>query len=279
MNAGRDQPYDWAGNEPGEWVPFAYDYAGAPWRTQSVVRRIMTQLYPLAPAGEPGEDDLGALSSWYVWAALGLYPETPGAADLAMAGPLFPRAVVHEGNGRTLTVVGAHAPDVYVQGARLSVGSGRAATRHAPWIPAVAVADGATLTVDLGTSPDPAWGSRASDAPPSHTTGAAPAVAFTTPGGSVSVPVGGSAAVGLGVQEVDGASGTAPTATVSWHVVGAGTVPVVTPASGTLRVSGGRATTPLEVTATGPGTRPVTIALRQGGRALPDLTLDVVAAP
>ena len=80
LNATRFQPFDWAGNEPGEWVPFEYDYAGAPWRTQSVVRTIMTQLYPLTPAGEPGEDDLGALSSWYVWAALGLYPETPGAA-------------------------------------------------------------------------------------------------------------------------------------------------------------------------------------------------------
>jgi predicted alpha-1,2-mannosidase len=74
LNATRFAPYDWAGNEPDEWVPFEYDYAGDPSGTQAVVRRIMTQLYSLAPASEPGEDDLGALSSWYVWAALGLYP-------------------------------------------------------------------------------------------------------------------------------------------------------------------------------------------------------------
>ena len=57
----------------------------------------MTQLYSLAPASEPGEDDLGALSSWYVWAALGLYPETPGVANLAMTSPLFPRVADHLG--------------------------------------------------------------------------------------------------------------------------------------------------------------------------------------
>ncbi len=96
LNATRFQPFDWAGNEPGEWIPFEYDYAGAPWRAQSVVRTIMTQLYPLAPAGEPGEDDLGAISSWYVWAALGLYPETPGRPTwswpvLCSPGPGWPK--------------------------------------------------------------------------------------------------------------------------------------------------------------------------------------------
>ena len=138
LDATRFAPYDWAGNEPDEWVPFEYDYAGAPWRTQAVVRSIMTQLYPLAPVDEPGEDDLGALSSWYVWAALGLYPETPGAADLAMTAPLFPRVVVREGSGHTLTVVGTHAPDGYVQGARLAVGSASPSAWGRPWIPAAA---------------------------------------------------------------------------------------------------------------------------------------------
>jgi len=279
VNASRSQPEDWAGNEPGEWVPYEYDYAGAPWQTQAVVRRIMTGLYPPGPVDEPGEDDLGALSSWYVWSALGLYPETPGVADLAMASPLFPRAVIREGNGHTLTVVGTHAPDVYVEGARLAVGSGKAATRDAPWLPAAAVADGGTLTVDLGTTPDTGWGSGATDAPPSFTAGAAPAVAFTSPGGSVTVPTGGSATVALGVQEVDGAGGSAAAATVDWRAVGSGGADVgVSPTSGTLRVTGGRSTTPLEVTVTGPGTGTVTFALSQGGRRLPDLTLDVEAS-
>ena len=77
LNAGRKQPYDWAGDEPSLGVPWEYDYVGAPWQTQDVVRRIVTTLYGPTPDGEPGNDDLGAMSSWYVWAAMGLYPETP----------------------------------------------------------------------------------------------------------------------------------------------------------------------------------------------------------
>ena len=59
-----------------------------------MVRRIADTLYSDTPANEPGNDDLGALSSWYVWAAIGLYPVTPGSADLALASPLFPAVSV-----------------------------------------------------------------------------------------------------------------------------------------------------------------------------------------
>ena len=83
---------------------FAYDSVGQPWKTQATVRRIMTDLYHPTPGGEPGNDDVGAMSSWYVWSALGLYPEVPGTADLAIGSPLFTQALVAVGNGRTLTI-------------------------------------------------------------------------------------------------------------------------------------------------------------------------------
>ena len=51
---------------------------------------------------EPGNDDLGALSSWYVWAALGLFPLTPGAANLALASPLFPAVTITLPDGQHL---------------------------------------------------------------------------------------------------------------------------------------------------------------------------------
>ena len=277
LDATRFAPYDWAGNEPDEGVPFEYDYAGAPWATQAVVRRIMTRLYPLAPVAEPGEDDLGALSSWYVWAALGLYPETPGVADLVMASPLFPRVTVTEGNGHTLTVVGTNAPDDYIHGARLAIGSGGSSTWDRPWIPDRALSEGAVLTVDLGTDPDHGWGSTPSGAPPSFTRGAAPAVPFTTPGGSVDVTSGGTTTVRLGVQEVTGGAVAGTHPTVAWHVVSpvgdAGVA--VSPSSGTLTVVGRRSTVPLQVSASGPGNAAVTIDLDQGGRRLPDITFDV----
>jgi predicted alpha-1,2-mannosidase len=275
LNATRFEPYDWAGNEPGEWIPFEYDYAGAPSRTQSVVRRIMTALYPLAPAGEPGEDDLGAISSWYVWAALGLYPETPGVANLAMTSPLFPRVSIAEGNGHRLTITGSRAPDEFIQTVHLAIGSGGSAPWDKPWIPGAALTEGAALAVDLGNSANKAWGTNGSEAPPSFSQGAAPAVPFTIPGGSLSMPAGASATFQLGVQEGSGGGGSVRT--VGWHVVpSAGVVGVrVVPASGTLSVLNGRSTTPLQVTSGSPGTFAVRIDLTQGGKPLPNLTLDV----
>jgi predicted alpha-1,2-mannosidase len=281
LNATRFAPYDWAGNEPGEWIPFEYDYAGEPWATQSVVRRIMTQLYPLAPAAEPGEDDLGALSSWYVWAALGLYPETPGVASLVMTSPLFPRVTITEGNGHTLTITGTHAPDPYIQQAQLAIGSGGSSTWDKPWLPTSALSEGAALAVDLGPSPNNAWGSSASAAPPSFSRGAAPAVPFTIPGGSVTVPAGGATTMQLGVQEGAGPGSSGSVATVAWHVVpSAGAAGVtISPSSGTLRVVDGRSTTPIRVTSGSSGISSVTIDLNQGGDPLPSVTLDVDALP
>jgi putative alpha-1,2-mannosidase len=83
----------------------------APWRTQDVVRRIATGLYSATPNGEPGNDDLGAMSSWYVWAAIGMYPETPGSANLALASPLFTHVVITLPNGRHLSIDAPDASD------------------------------------------------------------------------------------------------------------------------------------------------------------------------
>ncbi len=107
LNAGRDRPFDWAGNEPSLWTPWEYDYFGAPSQAQGAVRKIADSLYSDTPANEPGNDDLGALSSWYVWAAIGLYPVTPGSADLALASPLFPAVSVTLPDARMLVL---HAP-------------------------------------------------------------------------------------------------------------------------------------------------------------------------
>jgi predicted alpha-1,2-mannosidase len=274
LNATRFQPYDWAGNEPSMSAPYAYDYAGEPWGTQSVVRRIMAKLYADAAVNEPGEDDLGALSSWYVWSAIGLYPETPGVADLAMTSPLFPKVTVTQGNGHTLTVVGAHAPDPFIRGAVLAIGSGRSRSWDKPWIPARALKEGGTLSVQLGPTPRKTWGSAASDTPPSFSTGAAPAVPFSTPGGVLTLPPDSSATFHLGARETSVANSAQA---VSWRVAPEPGSPGVTVSStsGTMNATGQNAETTLQVTSQGPGVFPITFDLRQGGVSLPDLTLDV----
>ncbi len=187
LNAGRKQPYDWAGDEPSLGVPWEYDYAGAPWRTQAVVRRIATSLYGPTPNGEPGNDDLGAMSSWYVWAALGLYPETPGRGELVLASPLFPHVTIALGSDRDIVIdaPGASAGTPYVQsldvagldptptgGCLVSAGSSATPTAYAcPWLPATVSTSGAELDFTVGPTPDAGWGAGPAAAPPSFPAG------------------------------------------------------------------------------------------------------------
>ena len=122
LNATRNVPEDWSGNEPDEWAPWEFDFFGAPDETQRFVRDIADSEYADAPVDEPGNDDLGALSSWYVWAAIGLFPVTPGSANLSLASPLFPSVVITLPSGRRLVeqAPGATASRPYVHALTVS---------------------------------------------------------------------------------------------------------------------------------------------------------------
>lgn len=150
-------------NEPSVGTPWLYDYAGQPWKTQKAVRIVLDTLWKNAPDGIPGNDDLGEMSSWYVWAALGLYPEIPGRAELLLGSPLFPHAVVR-GSGGDLVIdaPGADAERLYVHALALD---GQPHTK--PWLPASVVEHGGHLQFKLQAQPDHSWGSAVDDAPPS----------------------------------------------------------------------------------------------------------------
>ncbi|PSL53928.1 putative alpha-1,2-mannosidase [Saccharothrix carnea] len=171
LNAGPKKPYAYLGNEPTLNTPWAYAYAGAPHKTQDVVRRALTSLFPPTPEGIVGNDDLGEMSSWAVWAALGLYPQAPGRAELVLASPQFPGITIKRGNGATITITAPNASDSvkYVQSLQVN---GTASTK--PWLPASLVAQGGTLQFTLGSVPS-SWGSGPADAPPSFDVGPNPA--------------------------------------------------------------------------------------------------------
>jgi len=150
------------GNEPTLQTPWLYDWMGRPHRTQAAVRRALLELYDASPAGYPGNDDLGTLSAWYVFGALGLYPEVPGVGVLALGSPLFARTEIRLPHRRRALVLGrGHGP--YVQSLRLD---GRAHTK--PWTTYCALARGATLAFALGPRPNRRWGAAAAAAPPSY---------------------------------------------------------------------------------------------------------------
>jgi len=234
LNAGPNEPYYWAGNETDLNAPWAYDYAGAPYRTQAVVRQITSTLYSAAPGGEPGNDDLGAMSSWLVWADLGLYPQTAGAPVLVTGSPLFTHAVVHLPSGAALSIRGAGAGDnqPYVTG--LAVNG--TPTQRA-WVPVPRLlARGGSLAFTLSSTPDQAWGSAPADAPPSYPAGQAPAV--VAPTGPAQVAPGGTATADLTV-----ANATAQTQVVSWSVtVPPGSGLQASPSRGTASIPAGGGT-------------------------------------
>ena len=164
LNAGPDKPYAYLGNEPTLHVPWLFGYAGAPYRTQDTVRRALTTLYRPTPDGLVGNDDLGAMSSWAVWAMLGMYPVAPGRAELVLASPAFEHATIRRGNGVTVDVVapGASTQRRYVRALRLN---GAAWSRS--WLPESFVAGGGTVEYELSETADPSWGSAPEDVPPS----------------------------------------------------------------------------------------------------------------
>ena len=101
------------GNEPSHHIAYLYDYAGAPWKTQQRLKQIMDSQYGITPAGLVGNDDLGQMSAWYIFTALGFYPVTPASDEYAIGRPFVPRAVLHLPNGRTFTIEAEHMDDAH----------------------------------------------------------------------------------------------------------------------------------------------------------------------
>ncbi|WP_412539037.1 GH92 family glycosyl hydrolase [Longispora sp. K20-0274] len=166
LNGGLTRPYFYIGNEPEHNVPWAYNFARYPAGTSSAVRRVMAESFTTGPGGLPGNDDLGATSAWYVWAALGMYPVTPGADTLALHGPQFPSVLIQRAAGN-ITLTGGGSGQ-YVQ----SLTVNGTATSH-NYLRYADIASGATLGYTMGAAAS-AWGTGAGDVPPSFDDGASP---------------------------------------------------------------------------------------------------------
>ncbi len=154
----------WLGNEPCVETPWIYDFWGAPYKTQSVVRRAMNELYSGNPIGYAGNDDLGEMSSWYVFAALGMFPELPGTDVLVVGSPLFPQAVVHLQTGTiTITASGAGHDSPFVQSLMVN-----GQPWNKPWLRLSDVRNNGTMAYKLGATPNTSWGTAPTDVPPSY---------------------------------------------------------------------------------------------------------------
>lgn len=159
LNAG-GAPQAWLGNQPSLATPWAYYQVGRPARGQDVVARARRELWSAGPDGLPGNDDLGALSAWYVWASMGLYPVTPGTANLAIGVPAFSRVTIRPSSGGVTRIVrvgtGLHVAGASVDGAGLG-STWLALGRHRP----------GTISVFTTDAAQPGWGTGPQQAPPS----------------------------------------------------------------------------------------------------------------
>jgi predicted alpha-1,2-mannosidase len=151
------------GNEPNHHVAYLYAYAGAPAKTQAMIRRLCTEMYKADPDGEIGNDDCGQMSAWFVLSALGFYPVDPVSAVYVFGSPLFDRAEVRLGQGRTLRVTArGNAPDApYIQSVRWN---GKPWTKN--WISHAELAKGGELEFVMGRKPS-RFGTAKADRPPS----------------------------------------------------------------------------------------------------------------
>lgn len=147
-------------NQPSFHIAWLYNYVGAAHKTQARVRQILDAHFSADPGGLPGNDDAGAMSAWFVWAALGLYPVSPGTPLYQLSTPLVDRAVIHlhpehyDGRAFVIEAVGNSPEAVYIQSATLN---GEPFERT--WIRHDEIAAGGTLRLILGWRPS-SWGSQ-----------------------------------------------------------------------------------------------------------------------
>lgn len=152
-------------NEPDLHAPWMYTLIGQPWKTATVLRAAQ-QLFTNAPNGVTGNDDLGTMSAWYLFSAMGLYPAVPGTGQFLLHAPRFSRVEMDLGPGRTLRIdaPGADGRTLqYVDGVRVD------GQPHAPaWLDWNRLRKGGRIEYALtATPPTTGWGTRAGDLPAS----------------------------------------------------------------------------------------------------------------
>ncbi len=154
------------GNQPDQQAAYYYDWAGQPWKTQALVRRILREMYGSDASGYafPGMDDQGSTSSWYVLSAMGFYTVDPSSPNYILGSPLFRHVTMHMGNGKTFEVVAENNSDanIYIQSAVLN-----GKPWNKPWFAHNDIADGGKLVLFMGPQPNKQWGAAPGDAPPS----------------------------------------------------------------------------------------------------------------
>ncbi|KRG66559.1 sugar hydrolase [Stenotrophomonas terrae] len=150
------------GNEPSHHVAYLYAHAGQPWRTQARLKQIMDTQYAARPDGLAGNDDLGQMSAWYVFTALGFYPVTPGSNQYIIGRPFLPQATLNLPDGKRFRIVadGLDAAHTYVGSVSLN---GRPLDRA--YVTHQEIVAGGELRFVMQAEPNKSWAADAATLP------------------------------------------------------------------------------------------------------------------
>ena len=152
------------GNEPSMHIPYLYNYAGEPWRTQKRVYNLLKQWFRNDLMGIPGDEDGGGLTSFVVFSQLGFYPVTPGLPMYVIGTPRFEKVTMQIGNGKSFEIVCLnYSPEhKYIQSARLN-----GEVWNKSWFSHDDLMKGGKLELVMGKKPNKHWASSEDAIPPS----------------------------------------------------------------------------------------------------------------
>lgn len=152
LDAGYDDHYFAAGNEPNFQVPWIYNWTERPYKTSETVHRVLNEMYTSLPNGLPGNDDCGSMGSWYVFASIGLYPMIPGVAGFSVSAPYFENITLHLPKG-ILKIKGGSMSKPYINSMEVN---GKKVKKT--WIDWTEIQNGAFIEYKTGEKANIKWG-------------------------------------------------------------------------------------------------------------------------
>jgi len=149
-------------NEPSLHIPYLYNYAGQPWKTQKRVRSLLKQWFRNDIMGVPGDEDGGGMSAFVVFSSMGFYPVTPGSPTYNIGSPIFNRIKIHLSAGKIFEIEAQNCSDenIYIQSATLNGDKW-----NKPWFSHSDIINGGKLILIMGDKANRNWGTQSS--PPS----------------------------------------------------------------------------------------------------------------
>ena len=159
LDAGYNDAWFASGNEPSFHIPWIYNWVGTPYKAQEIINRVLNEQYSSKIDGLPGNDDLGTMGAWYVFACIGLYPEIPGVGGFTVNTPIFSSVKIHLKKG-DMVIKGGSEKNIYIKSMKLN-----GKPYDSTWIDWDQLNNGATIEYTTSSKPDVKWGTKVT--PPS----------------------------------------------------------------------------------------------------------------